>query len=74
MDPMDPTGMDDKHKGLLLALSSSLFIGASFIIKKKGLRKAGATGVRAGEYASVPSIFALLSHYHVFITMLTRVT
>ncbi|WMV50519.1 hypothetical protein MTR67_043904 [Solanum verrucosum] len=38
----------DNIKGLVLALSSSLFIGASFIIKKKGLKKAGASGVRAG--------------------------
>jgi hypothetical protein len=42
----------DNIKGLLLALSSSLFIGASFIVKKKGLKKAGASGVRAGESPS----------------------
>ncbi|XP_042384624.1 probable magnesium transporter NIPA4 [Zingiber officinale] len=43
------TGMSsDNIKGLVLALSSSLFIGASFIVKKKGLKKAGASGVRAG--------------------------
>lgn len=35
-------------RGLLLAISSSIFIGSSFIVKKKGLRKAGLTGVRAG--------------------------
>ena len=47
------TGMSaDNIKGLLLALSSSLFIGASFIVKKKGLKKAGASGVRAGEARS----------------------
>ncbi|AQK93669.1 putative magnesium transporter NIPA4 [Zea mays] len=50
------TGMStDNIKGLLLALSSSLFIGASFIVKKKGLKKAGASGVRAvivGEIAN----------------------
>ncbi|KAK9673594.1 hypothetical protein RND81_12G177600 [Saponaria officinalis] len=34
--------------GLLLAFTSSGFIGASFIIKKKGLWKAAASGVRAG--------------------------
>mmetsp|Transcript_45579 Transcript_45579/g.87156 ORF Transcript_45579/g.87156 Transcript_45579/m.87156 type:complete len:367 (-) Transcript_45579:433-1533(-) len=39
---------DEQWKGLLLALSSSAFIGASFIIKKKGLKKAGASGMRAG--------------------------
>ncbi|XP_072950798.1 probable magnesium transporter NIPA4 isoform X2 [Typha angustifolia] len=38
----------DNIKGLVLALSSSIFIGASFIVKKKGLRKAGEAGVRAG--------------------------
>ncbi|CAA0838999.1 Probable magnesium transporter NIPA4 [Striga hermonthica] len=38
----------DNIKGLGLALSSSVFIGASFIVKKKGLKKAGAYGVRAG--------------------------
>ncbi|XP_072970690.1 probable magnesium transporter NIPA4 [Typha angustifolia] len=43
------TGMSsDNIKGLILALSSSSFIGASFIVKKKGLKKAGASGVRAG--------------------------
>ena len=39
----------DNIKGLVLALSSSFFIGASFIVKKKGLKKAGASGVRAGN-------------------------
>ncbi|GKV24387.1 hypothetical protein SLEP1_g34002 [Rubroshorea leprosula] len=39
----------DNIKGLVLALSSSLFIGASFIVKKKGLKRAGASGVRAGS-------------------------
>nr|CAD1838779.1 unnamed protein product [Ananas comosus var. bracteatus] len=35
----------DNIKGLVLALSSSFFIGASFIVKKKGLKKAGASGL-----------------------------
>ncbi|XP_042393817.1 probable magnesium transporter NIPA4 [Zingiber officinale] len=53
------TGMSsDNIKGLVLALSSSLFIGASFIVKKKGLKKAGASGLRAGaggySYLSEP--------------------
>ncbi|KAK3013681.1 hypothetical protein RJ639_009164 [Escallonia herrerae] len=39
----------DNVHGLVLALSSSIFIGSSFIIKKKGLKKAGATGIRAGS-------------------------
>ena len=42
----------DNIHGLVLALSSSVFIGSSFIIKKKGLMKAGATGTRAGFHLS----------------------
>ncbi|WMV53979.1 hypothetical protein MTR67_047364 [Solanum verrucosum] len=38
----------DNVNGLCLAISSSLFIGSSFIIKKKGLQKAAASGLRAG--------------------------
>ncbi|RRT79391.1 hypothetical protein B296_00013800 [Ensete ventricosum] len=38
----------DNIRGLVLALSSSLFIGSSFIVKKKGLKRAGVHGVRAG--------------------------
>ncbi|KAJ7537814.1 hypothetical protein O6H91_11G022900 [Diphasiastrum complanatum] len=48
----------DNHKGLFLALSSSVFIGGSFIVKKKGLKRAGTSGVRAGvggySYLSEP--------------------
>ncbi|KAJ8449658.1 hypothetical protein Cgig2_001314 [Carnegiea gigantea] len=40
---------NDNVKGLILAVSSSVFIGSSFIIKKKGLMKSGTTGVRAGS-------------------------
>ena len=39
----------DNVKGLILAMSSSVFIGVSFIIKKKGLKKAGASGLKACE-------------------------
>ncbi|KAM4117177.1 hypothetical protein ACJW30_02G104500 [Castanea mollissima] len=39
----------DNVHGLVLAVSSSVFIGSSFIIKKKGLKKAGTTGTRAGS-------------------------
>lgn len=40
----------DFYTGLGLAVSSSLFIGTSFIIKKKGLlRVADRSGVRAGR-------------------------
>ncbi|KAB5529953.1 hypothetical protein DKX38_020034 [Salix brachista] len=45
----------DNIKGLVLALSSSFFIGASFIVKKKGLKKAGASGLRAGQSCGITS-------------------
>ncbi|XP_068661452.1 probable magnesium transporter NIPA6 isoform X3 [Aristolochia californica] len=54
MAPSSPNGgsagsvlYSDNLKGFLLAVLSSAFIGASFIIKKKGLKRAGASGVRA---------------------------
>ncbi|XP_057973322.1 probable magnesium transporter NIPA1 isoform X2 [Malania oleifera] len=37
----------DNLKGFVLAIASSAFIGSSFIIKKKGLQRAGALGPRA---------------------------
>ena len=39
----------DNIRGFALALSSSFFIGSSFIVKKIGLKKAGMYGVRAGS-------------------------
>jgi hypothetical protein len=39
----------ENMRGVTLALLSSLFIGVSFIIKKKGLLAAGQTGLRARE-------------------------
>eukprot|EP00730_Choanoeca_flexa_P015317 TRINITY_DN7011_c0_g1_i2.p2 TRINITY_DN7011_c0_g1~~TRINITY_DN7011_c0_g1_i2.p2 ORF type:complete len:171 (+),score=42.48 TRINITY_DN7011_c0_g1_i2:155-667(+) len=43
--------MDDPNNrvGLILALSSSAFIGSSFIIKKKGLIRSRASGHAAGD-------------------------
>lgn len=38
----------DNVKGLILAVGSSVFIGTSFILKKKGLRRAASKGTRAG--------------------------
>lgn len=35
-------------KGVVLAVTSSAFIGASFILKKKGLKRSGTSGARAG--------------------------
>ncbi|XP_047330657.1 probable magnesium transporter NIPA6 isoform X2 [Impatiens glandulifera] len=40
--------ISDNTLGLILAVSSSLFIGTSFILKKKGLQRAAACGLRAG--------------------------
>ncbi|KAF5199415.1 Magnesium transporter nipa2 [Thalictrum thalictroides] len=39
----------DNVHGLVLAVASSIFIGSSFIVKKKGLKKAGVNGTRAGS-------------------------
>lgn len=41
---------DDNVRGLVLAVGSSVFIGTSFILKKKGLRRAAANGTRAGLF------------------------
>jgi drug/metabolite transporter (DMT)-like permease len=48
----------DNVKGIVLALLSSGFIGASFIIKKKGLRRAAvASGIRAGRLPNPDFLF-----------------
>ena len=39
----------DNRLGLFLALGSSAFIGSSFIVKKKGLIRARASGNGAGD-------------------------
>ncbi|XWS55059.1 hypothetical protein CRYUN_Cryun10bG0142600 [Craigia yunnanensis] len=41
-------GLSDNSKGVILAVASSAFIGSSFILKKKGLKRGGASGTRAG--------------------------
>uniref|UniRef100_A0A7N0RC80 Probable magnesium transporter n=1 Tax=Kalanchoe fedtschenkoi TaxID=63787 RepID=A0A7N0RC80_KALFE len=41
--------ISDNLLGFILAVASSAFIGSSFIIKKKGLKRAGASGTRAGS-------------------------
>ncbi|WVZ01662.1 hypothetical protein V8G54_022468 [Vigna mungo] len=48
MERMTEMGVSDNCKGLILAMSSSAFIGSSFILKKKGLKRAAARGTRAG--------------------------
>jgi hypothetical protein len=47
---------DDNLKGFILAAVSSVFIGSSFIIKKLGLRRAGASGTRASKQLFLDSI------------------
>ncbi|KAL3621670.1 hypothetical protein CASFOL_036582 [Castilleja foliolosa] len=42
-------GISDNIRGFVLAISSSIFIGSSFIIKKVGLKRAGAAGTRASD-------------------------
>lgn len=42
--------VSDNEMGLALAVSSSVFIGSSFILKKKGLKRAAANGTRAGSF------------------------
>lgn len=59
----------DNVNGLVLALSSSLFIGASFIIKKKGLKRAGASGVRAGMYVFVSRSLDTFNSFYAFLTL-----
>ncbi|XP_034681248.1 probable magnesium transporter NIPA6 [Vitis riparia] len=41
-------GVSDNTRGLILAMASSAFIGSSFILKKKGLKRAADSGTRAG--------------------------
>ena len=48
-NPADPDDEGSKFIGLALEMSSSLAIGASFIIKKRGLRRAALVGQRAGS-------------------------
>jgi magnesium transporter len=54
MSPAPPNAGGDLFAanltGALLALASSAFIGVSFIVKKKGFRRAGAAGARAGDH------------------------
>ena len=60
--------MSDNEKGLILAVASSLFIGTSFILKKKGLKRAAASGTRAGQSQfHSKSISRSLQIVHLFI-------
>jgi len=49
---MDAANRTDFYIGLALAVSSTIFIGGSFILKKKGLLRLAKTGsTRAGTIA-----------------------
>lgn len=50
----------DQLIGLSLALSSSVFIGASFIVKKRGLRIAAAQGLRAGAFRALLPVIEVM--------------
>ncbi|ESQ53116.1 hypothetical protein EUTSA_v10027592mg [Eutrema salsugineum] len=58
----------DNEKGLVLAVASSVFVGSSFILKKKGLKRAAANGTRAGSFPPYPlfTIILLLDVDHLF--------
>jgi hypothetical protein len=63
--------VSDNAKGLALAVASSAFIGASFILKKIGLLRAGKGGVRAGQNKNSCSSLSLsLSSFFLFPTSL----
>jgi hypothetical protein len=64
----------DQAKGIALAVSSSLFIGASFIIKKKGLKIASATGVRAGKLHELSPPPSAVTHVASVITVVGATT
>ena len=65
----EPGLSEDQARGLALACSSAVFIGSSFIIKKKGLRVAGASGTRAGAQwsplvkSSLLTVLLMVSFY-----------
>lgn len=62
--------VSDNTKGLALAVASSAFIGASFILKKIGLLRAAKCGDRAGNAPNPRSLrrVAALSAYLVVST------
>jgi hypothetical protein len=64
--PPDMVASLDNVRGLTLAMSSSAFIGSSFVIKKVGLKKAGDNGVRAG---CASSNFFLRNHISYLVRM-----
>ncbi|KAJ6777073.1 hypothetical protein OIU74_001114 [Salix koriyanagi] len=66
----------DNVHGLVLAVSSSVFIGSSFIVKKKGLIKSGNNGTRAGagghSYLCEPMVVGWNDCYIIFSAVLAH--
>ncbi|PKA56521.1 Pentatricopeptide repeat-containing protein [Apostasia shenzhenica] len=62
--------LSDNTRGLILAVVSSAFIGASFILKKKGLKRAGANGVRAVLFGEASNFVAYVFAPAVLVTPL----
>lgn len=58
-------GLSDNSIGLILAVASSAFIGSSFILKKKGLKRAGSSGTRAGQQLHTFNNFMISSVFSV---------
>ena len=56
----EEASISDNLKGFILAAASGVFIGSSFIIKKLGLKRAGASGARAG-------LFSFLGFFIIFL-------
>ncbi|KAL2942851.1 putative magnesium transporter NIPA6 [Bienertia sinuspersici] len=57
-------------KGVILACVSSAFIGSSFIIKKKGLKRAGVAGIRAVIVGEIANFVAYIYAPAVLVTPL----
>jgi len=74
---MTEMGVSDNCKGLILAMSSSAFIGSSFILKKKGLKRAAARGTRAGQFfffiANHSTLFSKLPFYGFLLCVINSV-
>lgn len=68
-------GVSDNSTGLILAVLSSGFIGTSFILKKKGLKRAAAsTGFAAGRHFFLINSLRLLSIFIIHMTWYIRPT
>ncbi|MBA0614276.1 hypothetical protein Godav_014590, partial [Gossypium davidsonii] len=63
-------GLSDNLKGVILAVASSAFIGSSFILKKKGLKRGGASGIRAVIMGEIANFVAYIYAPAVLVTPL----